>query len=187
MTLQIIMVGTFEKVIKPLLALDLHTIHSLPKKVLYFSNVHMVIDVTQKGARKYWNGYTFTSTILSYRNIIKHCDFIHVGPWDAPTSCKGRAGTTQYFTVGFFHSFSLKANHLRSSKIRFYSVLLHMNWDYKAKGPNVRQWWCQLPIAKWWNKTMFLFAKLGFLHWNQKPNALAGKSWNFPHPWCKET
>jgi hypothetical protein len=30
---------------------------------------------------------------------------------------------------------------------------------------------------------MILFARIEFSTLNQKPNALAGKSWDFSHPW----
>jgi hypothetical protein len=36
-------------------------------------------------------------------------------------------------------------------------------------------------------KPWFDSQKLGFLHWNQKPNASAGKSWVFSHSWSTLT
>ena len=46
------------------------------------------------------------------------------------TSACAKVGTTRFFTVGFFKAFFFffrKLNHLRSSKIQFYSVLLQIS------------------------------------------------------------
>ena len=67
-------------------------------------------------------------------------------------------------------------NHMRSSKILFYSLSLKISWDYRVEGPT----------PSWniydgnWNKTMVLFAEIGFFTLNQKLNASTWKSWVFP-------
>ena len=44
-------------------------------------------------------------------------------------------GTTQFFTIVFFLDFFKIPNQLRSNKLRFYSILLQVSWDYRAEGP----------------------------------------------------
>ena len=79
------------------------------------------------------------------------------------------------FYSWFFHRFFEEPNHLRSNKIRFYSVLLQITWIYRIHGLMSAN-----DGAKCWNKTMlFIRKKTRFLHQNRKPNASARKSWVF--------
>lgn len=90
---------------------------------------------------------------------------------------QAKAGTTRFFTIGVF-IIKKKTNHLRSNKIRFYLVLLHISCDYTTKGPMPLM--VELSAKSIGIKPWFYSQKLGFWHENQKNKYIGWESWGFP-------
>ena len=63
---------------------------------------------------------------------------------------------------------------MSSNKIRHYSVLLYMSWDYMPEGLMSANDSANVPKTMEWKYDLFLFL-FYFLHQNWKPNASAGK------------
>ena len=83
------------------------------------------------------------------------------------------------FYSWIFHSFFKKLNHLRSNKIRFYSVLLQMSWHYGIEGPMFANGGVDSQVPSVGTKPWFYLQKSSVFALKPKPNASTRKSWVF--------
>ena len=93
-----------------------------------------------------------------------------------------KAGTTWVFTVGFFIVFKkTRSCEVQQNRVSFGFIANKLR--LQGRRCNVHQWWCQLPNVECSNKTMVLFAELGFFGLKPKIQYIGPKKLGFPHPW----